>query len=241
MIPVFPVVLSVGFILLVFSQILIIATNGKPTIVPDIPRELTLGKGPTITYVVMGDSTAIGQGAEYKDGIAYRSAEFLAKKNQVKLINLGVSGATASKVLRNQAHAAASQKADIILICVGANDVTHLSSLGSVEKDMTDSIAMLQKTNAGAKIILTGSPAMGSVLRFPQPTKFLAKIRTVQVNKVMQKVADEKGVVRLKIAEKTEPIFLKNPQLFASDKFHPNGKGYAVWLSIIIDALMKIN
>ena len=241
MFPVFPVVLSLCFALLIVSQVVIIATNGKRTAVPDIPRELTLGKGPALTYVVIGDSTAVGQGAEYKAGIAYRSAEFLAKNNQVKLINLGSSGATAKEVLRDQAQAAASLKADIVLICVGANDVTHISSLGTVEKSMTNIIDILRKANTSTKIILTGSPAMGSVVRFPQPTKLLAKLRTVQMNKVMQKVADAKGVIRLKIAEKTEAVFLKNPRLFDSDKFHPNSEGYAVWLPIITDALVKIN
>ncbi len=205
--------------------------------VPNIARSLSLGKGAPLDYVVIGDSTAIGQGADYKESIAYNSAKFLAKNHTVTLTNYGVSGAIAGEVLRDQVDAAAKQKPDVVLICLGANDVTHLSSLKSVEKNITAIITALQKNNKHVKIVLTGAPAMGVVPRFPFIVKLLATIRTDQVNKVIQRVADKKGVTRVKIAEITGPIFLKKPELFAKDNFHPNSKGYAVWTPIIVDAL----
>lgn len=227
----------IGLVVFVASQVLIVAFNGEKVPVPNITRSLTLGKGAPLNYVVIGDSTAIGQGANYKDGVAYNSAEYLAQTHKVTLTNYGISGAVSSEVLDGQVDAAAKQKPDIALICLGANDVTHLSSLKSVEKSMTAIITSLQKSNKHIKIVLTGAPAMGVVPRFPFVVKFLAGIRTDQINKVIQKVADKKSVTRLKIAEITGPIFLKKPELFAEDNFHPNSKGYSVWTPIIIDAL----
>lgn len=233
--------LPLALVLFVLSQGLVIALNGKKVSVPDIPRTtLTLGEGKTLNYVVIGDSTAVGQGADYKDGIAYRSAAFLAEKYQVKLTNLGVSGATAGTVLSGQVGAAVKLKADVVLVCVGANDVTHLSPLSNIKENMSAIIDRLQNANPNVRIFLTGAPAMGSVPRFPQPTKFLAGLRTSQVNKIMDRVAKEKRVTRLKIAEKTGPIFVKNPRLFAADKFHPTDEGYAVWVPVIIEALKTV-
>jgi acyl-CoA thioesterase-1 len=230
-------VLLLILVLLVVSQALIIAFNGKRVPVPGIPRETIIGSGPPLRYVVMGDSAAIGQGANYKDGIAYQSAKYLSRHRRVELANLGISGAIASEVLRNQATSAATLRPDIVLVCVGANDVTHLSRLGTIEKSIAGIIATIQEDNPATAILLTGAPAMGSVPRFPLAVKFLAGLRTRQVNRVIQKTAQKKGVTRLKIAEKTGPIFRKNPRLFARDKFHPNAQGYALWLKVITDQL----
>lgn len=185
----------------------------------------------------MGDSTAVGLGARYKEGIAYRSAQFLAKSHTVTLVNLGVPGATLSKITRDQAHKAVAEKADIILICAGANDVTHFSSLRSVKENTSSLLNLLKKSNPDVKILFTGSPAMGSVARFPRLTKLIAHVRTHQVNKAIQEAALQNSSRRLKIAEKTGPAFLRNPELFASDKFHPNSSGYATWVPVITEAL----
>jgi lysophospholipase L1-like esterase len=220
----------------VFYQLAVVVFNGKKILTPIIPRKLTIGNGPPLTFIVIGDSTAIGQGASYKEGVAYKSAVFLAKNRTVTLINLGISGATSPKVLQNQADAAAALKANIVLICVGANDVTHLSRLKTVENSVSKIIDKIKKKNPQARVLLTGSPAMGSIARFPSVVKLIARLRTKQVNKTIQGVADKKGVERLKIAEKTGPRFLQEPKLFAEDKFHPNREGYAVWLPIIFEA-----
>ena len=184
----------------------------------------------------MGDSTAVGLGADYKDGIAYKSAVFLAKNRTVNLMNIGVSGATSREVLQNQADKAAALKADIVLICVGANDVTHLSRSKIVEDSLSQIIDKIKTKNPQVKVLLTGSPAMGSVARFPRAIKLIARLRTEKINKAIQEVADKKGGKRLKIAEKTGPLFLRKPKLFAEDKFHPNKEGYATWLPVIIEA-----
>ena len=39
------------------------------------------------------------------------------------------------------------------------------------------------------------------------------------------------------IAERTGPSFRKDRTLFAADRFHPNARGYALWIAVINDAL----
>ncbi len=81
----------------------------------------------------------------------------------------------------------------------------------------------LQKNNQHVKIILTGAPSMGSVPRFPFVIKFFASLRTKQINGMIQKIADEKKVTRVKIAEKTGPIFLKKPEIVDLFKTEEHG------------------
>lgn len=227
--------------LLIFVAIefLIITYSGTPIAAPSISRQpQTAGTGQALTYAILGDSTAIGQGGEYNEGIAVSTARFLAAKGyQVTYQNLGVSGARLADVRRSQAAQAVASKPDIVLVSAGANDVTHLTRLKHVQGDLQQIITMLRAANPGVKIILTGAPEMGAIPRFPQPAKYAAKLQTAKVNAVFAKVASENDVIFAQIAKKTGPIFIKNPGLFAADRFHPNKQGYAVWIPVLEEAL----
>jgi lysophospholipase L1-like esterase len=234
----------IAFILIVFIFLLVITLyiilNGTPVAKPDISRKTQVfGEGPVLTYVVMGDSTSIGQGTSYEKSIAQLSAKYLAKTHEVAFTNIGISGATAATVLRDQAAVAAHLHPDIVLLVVGANDITHLTVLSNLERSMRLIVATLRATAPDVRIILTGSPDMGSIPRFPWPVRQISGWRTKQVNRTIQDVADELHCERLLIAEKTGQEFRKNPRLFAVDKFHPIAEGYALWMPIIFEALDK--
>lgn len=208
---------------------------------PNIPRttESFGTTGPVLNYAILGDSTSIAQGAEYNLGVARQTALSLAKDHQVHLTNYGVSGARVADVLNKQVQKAATAKPDLVLIAIGANDVTHLTGLASIQKNMTSIIATLQSANPNIKIVLTGSPAMGSVSRFAPPTQWLAGCRVRQVNDIMAKVASAKHVVLVPLAAKTAYAFKHHPELFASDNFHPNAAGYALWLPIVQQGIVQ--
>lgn len=231
------VILSV-IVCFVLIEFLIIRYNGTPVPAPDILRgKQTIGSGAPLTYVVLGDSTSISQGGDYQQGYAVKSAEHLALENRVTYQNFGVSGARVADIRHKQLPDALKINPDVVLIGVGANDVTHLTPLGAIERDMNVVVDELRAANSNVKIIITGAAQMGSVPRFPQPAKWIAKQRTAQVNEAMKRVAISKKLTFAPIADKTGPVFEKNPQLFAQDKFHPTTEGYKLWVVVIIDAL----
>lgn len=231
-------ILVLLLITLVLIEGLIIKFNGKPVPRPDIPRgKQSVGSGPLLTYVILGDSTSISQGGDYAQGYAVQSALHLAQKHTVTYQNFGVSGARVHDVLHEQLPKALTAKPDVVLVGIGANDVTHLTSLKAIELDMDSLIDQLRAVNPNVRIIITGAPQMGSVPRFPQPAKWLAKQRTAQVNTVLDQVARHKKIMFARIADKTGKTFEQNPQLFAQDKFHPTTEGYALWTQVITEAL----
>jgi lysophospholipase L1-like esterase len=229
----------VALIVLIVGEFIYILNNGTNVPAPEIPRNtLQLGKtGPKLTYVVIGDSTTIGQGAKYPESYAYQSAEHLAKDHQVSFINFGISGATAQDVVTKQLAKASAEKPDIVLLGVAANDVTHFTSGKSVNTSVRATIDGLRKANCDVKIVVTGSPAMGAVSRFPFGARQLAGYRTKQLNKVFAKIVTDKQVTMAPVAVRTGPIFASDPTLFAQDNFHPNARGYAVWTPVINEAL----
>lgn len=233
---VFLILLIVGVGVINF---LLIKYGGSPVAVPTIPREpQIIGEGKPLSYAVLGDSTAVGQGGDYTKGITVSTAGFIAEKGyRVTYQNFAISGARAADVRTTQTAKATAVNPDVVLIAVGANDVTHLTRITSVLRDIRATIDALQSTNSDIRIFLTGSPEMGSVPRFPQPTKQLAKLQTARINQSIQKLAQEKGAIFVPIAEKTGPYFAKHPELFAADRFHPQTVGYDMWLPVLKEAI----
>lgn len=222
----------------VVIQLLIIRQNGTPVTTPDIPRQTqTLGKGKQLSYVVLGDSTAVGQGAAYKQSYAVASAEHLAANHMVAFTNVAVSGATIGDVVASQLQTAASKQPDIVLLAVGANDATHFTSGTTIQRHLQTIVDKIRAANCDAKIVVTRSPAMDAVDRFPWPAKQLMGLRTKQVNQAFEPIIQKNDLVIAPIAEKTRAAFIADPSLFAQDKFHPNARGYELWKPIINRAL----
>lgn len=197
----------------------------------------TIGKGPEHTYVVMGDSTAVSQGGDYQQGYAVQSAHYLAQRYTLHWKNVAISGARAHDVASTQLASALIYHPDTVLIAVGANDVTHLTSIASVKQSLQHTITALRTANSAVVIVLTGAPDMGSVPRLPQPLRWLAGRRTKTVNKMVVKLCQEQHVRFAPIAEETGKLFRGHPELFSEDRFHPNTAGYKTWIPVIVKVL----
>jgi lysophospholipase L1-like esterase len=135
-----------------------------------------------LRLAVLGDSTAVGQGAGYRDGIAVGAAEHLAQARSGRAAQRRKSGAVWDDVRGEQVARVARFAPDVALIAAGANDVTHLTSTGAVTKDAEATVARLRAANAEVEIVLTGAPAMGVVPRFAQPLRWVAGQRTRRLN-----------------------------------------------------------
>ena len=195
--------------------------------------------GPVIRYVVLGDSTGAGVGGDYERGIAVATARALAAGRRVELMNLSVSGARASDVLRDQLPTAERLKPDLVLLTVTANDVTHLTPLRSIRNSIRSTVSRLRAANPEVAIVVTGSPDMGSPPRIPKLLRPVAAWRTRNINSMMESLAAEENLIFAPIAAETGPLFRKDSTLFAADRFHPNERGYETWIPVLNLALAK--
>jgi lysophospholipase L1-like esterase len=231
-------IIILAFVLFAVIELLIIKYNGTAVPAPNIPRApQSLGSGPKLTYVVMGDSTSIGQGTSYSDSYAEASAHYLARNHAVNFVNVGVSGARIKDVLDNQLPKAAAYKPNVVLIGVGANDATHFTSGSSIQSSLQKIITGLRQANCNVRIIVTGSPAVDGARRFPWPIRQLMGLRTRQVNNAFAPIITKDNLTLAPIALKTRAAFIADPTLLAADKFHPNARGYALWIPVVNNAL----
>jgi lysophospholipase L1-like esterase len=137
-----------------------------------------------LTYVILGDSTAAGVGGNYEHGIALATEKELARSRQVTMTNLAVSGAQMKDVLQNQLPAAEKLRPDLVLLSAGANDVTHLTRVGSMRNSLREIVRRLRLANPSVIIVITGSPDMGAPPRIPRLLRGLATRRTQSANRM---------------------------------------------------------
>ena len=191
---------------------------------------------PSLKFVVLGDSTSAGVGA----GSPERSfpvvlAERLAGPGRrVTLRGLGVSGARVQDVLRDQVPQAAGLEPDLILVAIGANDVTHLTPLSDIESGIGAIVEELRRT--GAPVVVAGAPDMRAAA-FYEPLRTLAGWRGRVVTRAIERAARSRGATVVPLALRTGPFFDGNPAAYSADEFHPGPKGYARWADAIYPAL----
>lgn len=236
------VILALGFALVLGVEIwLALRREYLPT---DDPLDLDGAFGPPdarpLRFAVLGDSTAAGIGVDdpvdaYPSVLARRLAE--ATGGRVELSALGLAGARVADVASDQAPRAAAMDPDAVFVGIGANDVTHLTSLGAVRGAMERVLRVLGETDAA--VVVAGPPDM-RVPVWHQPLRQLSYLRGNQVAGVIEDVAREEGASVVELADATGHFFAADPEgHFSEDGFHPGPLGYRRWADAIFPVLIE--
>ncbi|MGH2720763.1 MAG: SGNH/GDSL hydrolase family protein, partial [Actinomycetota bacterium] len=195
--------------------------------------------GRPVRFAVLGDSTAAGVGARTREqAYPWLLADRLGHAGfRVELRNYGVSGARTADVLATQVPTAVRDRPDLVLVAVGGNDVTHLTRLAKVRRDLRVAIARLRAT--GATVVVTGVPDMRAHA-FLEPLRSVAGWRGRTASEAIREVTTEEGVAFVPLRERTGHYFETDPEgHFSSDMFHPGPGGYERWADAIYPALAQ--
>jgi len=209
--------LAIAMALLAATSLGCHASRRDPSVPERHDAPVEVGAGETLRYLVLGDSTAAGVGADYERGIVLETARHLGRTRRVEVVNLSVSGARFRDVLRDQLPRAAGWKPDLVLLDVGANDVTHLTGAGSVRRDLEEILRTLLAANCEARFVVTGAPDMGSPPRIPFFLRGIAAARARRINVIVRRAVADHRLTFAPIAERTGPAFRRDRTLFASD------------------------
>lgn len=194
---------------------------------------------PPLRFVVLGDSTAAGLGADTpKDSYPSLLAERLAGEGyRVEMTSLGISGATVADLLSEQVPRAVEMRPDLVFVGIGANDVTHVTPLDEVRAGMVDVIERLK--GMGATVVVSGVPDMRAAA-FYEPLRSVAGWRGASVAAAIGDAAAAEDVVVVPLAAETYPFFAADPEAHnSSDDFHPSSIGYARWATAIFPYLQR--
>ena len=181
-----------------------------------------------IVYVALGDSTGAGVGATDGGYVArlFRRMEPLRPNSE--LINLCVSGATTSDVLRNQLEKGLTRHPNLVTVGIGINDIGHGFSPEQFSRNYEEILTRL-KRGTNARIVVTNIPDISSAPRIPEMLRTEYHRLIVDFNKRLEEIAARHGVVVFDVHNLTVKELQVHPEFFSSDGFHPSDDGYELW------------
>ncbi len=198
----------------------------------DPPLEIsgTIGPedGEPLTLVVLGDSSVAGVGADAaEDTLTYGVAKALSDQYRVSLHALGVSGSRLANVVREQLPQVEGLDPDILLVCVGTNDVTHGTTVREARRQLRLLVEGLARVAPEAKVIVSGLPPAETSVAFHRPLRDLLGLRALLFTRLYRAELTPHGISVFDIAKLTKSAFSGKREMFSADLFHPSSAGYA--------------
>jgi lysophospholipase L1-like esterase len=197
---------------------------------PPLEISGTLGPedGEPLTLVVLGDSSVAGVGADAaEDTLTYGVAKALSDQYRVSLHALGVSGSRLGNVVGEQLPQVAGLDPDIVLVCVGTNDITHGTTLREARRQLRLLVAGLAEVAPDAKVIVSGLPPTETAIAFHRPLRDLLGLRALLFTRLYRAELTPQGISVFDIARLTRSAFHGKREMFSADMFHPSSAGYA--------------
>jgi lysophospholipase L1-like esterase len=198
--------------------------------------------GPPLRMVMLGDSTVAGLGSPTAaESLALLTAQRVADATgrQVDVRGVGVSGARTLDVRDEQLANVDAGSADVVVIVVGSNDVTHLTppwEFGEQTRSMLDAARAKQ-----APVILGGIPLFGGATALAQPLRWVVDRNASILRGVQRRAAtNTPGVAFVDIAVLASPRFEGVPGAMSDDGFHPGPPGYGFWADALAPAVVDV-
>lgn len=196
------------------------------------PLEISGVLGPEdadpLTLVVLGDSSVAGVGADAaEDTLTYGVAKALSDRYRVTLHALGVSGSRLANVVSEQLPQVAGLDPDILLVCVGTNDITHGTTVREARRQLRLLVAGLAEVAPGARVIVSGLPPTETSFAFHRPLRDLLGLRALLFTRLYRAELTAHGISVFDIARLARAAFHGKREMFSADLFHPSSAGYA--------------
>jgi lysophospholipase L1-like esterase len=184
--------------------------------------------GGPVDLLLLGDSIAAGLGADRpKRTLGAQLAKRTADHTQraVRLHTAAVVGAETSMLRAQLAGLPPGYAADVAVVVVGGNDVTHRVRTSVSCDQLAAAVSALQ--SRGTRVVVGLCPDLGALTAVPQPLRTIAGLASRQLAAGQRDVVVPLGAWAVSLREVVGPFFVTQPQeMFAMDRFHPSSAGY---------------
>jgi lysophospholipase L1-like esterase len=195
--------------------------------------------GRPLVLAMLGDSTSVGYGArDAADVPGVRLARGLAAGlgRPIRLRTHGLSGCGASDLPR-QISETLTGAVDIVVIVVGANDIRGKVPPGRSAEHLGDAVAVLRAQHI--PVVVGTCPDFGVIEPIPQPLRSVLHTWSVLLALLQERAVLAEGGRSVPIGRLVSPEFVHHPELFASDRFHPSGAGYAKAVAALLPPALE--
>jgi lysophospholipase L1-like esterase len=194
-------------------------------------------------YVALGDSSAVGVGAAQGGGYPEHLFQSLRRTGApVGFLNLGVSGATTSDLVRGPLRQVTAKRPHLITVGIGNNDTWRM-----VPDDVfADNVRQLADTLAETRaqvlvcnlIDLALAPAAGVAQSWTgvPPAAFTDRAR--HLNGILAAQMQRPGFEVIDLFAFSQRELSAHPEYFSADGFHPSAEGYARWAELCLPSAM---
>ncbi len=188
---------------------------GKPLgeAAPDADRVWKSKYGDPLDLLLLGDSIAAGLGAERpKDTLGARLAKGVAKRahRSVRLTTVARVGSESSVLPEQLAALPATYRADVAVIVVGGNDVTHRVPVPESVRHLEEAIARLR--SQGTAVVVGTCPDLGALRPVPQPLRSLGSRMSRQLAAAQREAAVGGGRARGVARARRRPLLHHQPR-----------------------------
>ncbi|WP_457205070.1 SGNH/GDSL hydrolase family protein [Nocardioides sp. P5_C9_2] len=184
--------------------------------------------GDPIDLLLLGDSIAAGLGAASpEETLGAQLARRLAKKTRrtVRLRSAAHVGSETSMIRAQLAALPPGYRADVAVIVVGGNDVTHRVRPAESVRHLHEVLEPLRAV--GTEVVVGTCPDLGALGAVPQPLRTLASRSSRQLADAQRELVTAMGGHAVSLAQVVGPFFVSQPDdMFSVDRFHPSGAGY---------------
>lgn len=181
-----------------------------------------------IRMAMLGDSSACGFGVEeplQTPGALIASGLAAVSDRQVSLVCPAFVGAVSGD-LDGQVERVLPARPQVVVIFIGANDVTHRVSPAVAVRQLGAAVRRLRE--AGAEVIVGTCPDLGTVEPIAQPLRWLARRWSRQMAAAQTVGVVEAGGRTVSLTDLLGAEFAANPrEMFGPDRYHPSARGYA--------------
>ncbi len=179
---------------------------------------------------LLGESTIAGVGVDVMHkALAGQLANALSAESSSKVCwqALGKNGLkcedSISELLPSFRQAQKSAAANLVVIALGVNDTTGLTSMNAWRRQL---VRMLEEIRSvtNCPVVFAAIPPVHLFSALPQPLSTVLGARARLLDKALQGVAEAHSRVF-----HMDTVFRFQPDYLASDGYHPSEKGYRLW------------
>ena len=215
---------------------------GKPLGEDALMSDRTYKKryGKPIGLLLLGDSIAAGLGADTpKQTLGAQLAKRIAKRTHrsVALHTAAVVGSETSVLRAQLASLPVGYSAEVAVIVVGGNDVTHRVKTSVSAEHLAEAVSALLER--GTQVVVGTCPDLGALTAVPQPLRTLVGMASRQLATAQRETVTQLGGRAVSLGDVVGPFFVSAPdEMFATDRFHPSSAGYRRTAKAILPSVL---
>ncbi|MAD15845.1 MAG: G-D-S-L lipolytic protein [Alteromonadaceae bacterium] len=188
-------------------------------------REGTYGSGPPLSLLIIGDSAAAGVGVELQRyALVGSMLNTLGPNYQVAWKLMAKTGDTSAELLEKIQHVESTQAFETVVISIGVNDVTGLTSSRKWSSNLAFISQALQDKFGAKRVLFSSLPPMHLFPALPQPLRWWLGVRAKHLNDLAEQFCQTNPQCHFVSAP-----FPTDRRFIADDGFHPGALAYQLW------------